>query len=270
MAPPKLPNKGNTCHLNVIHQLMIRCGIPNINKKDVMKNYKIHEQQDAIETLQVIMNTMEYGEGTPIMKQRQLIDLLNPSVIPNSKDMVMTMYPKDKKINTLFNGHMVNILHCCDCKTNSYTLHTFIELVISNNSDSISNGLISLFQSELLNDKIMCDVCNVNTTRIKKLALISLPKYLIIVTHKKKHKSLSIDPILFFDSSLVYDVIGIVMHHGRLFTSGHYTCFINDDDNQWWHCNDSIIQKTSMDQINELSSFHSSPCIILYEQRGNN
>jgi ubiquitin C-terminal hydrolase len=39
-----------------------------------------------------------------------------------------------------------------------------------------------------------------------------------------------------------YDLYGVCNHIGNI-TDGHYTSFVKTKENQWFHCNDDIIEK---------------------------
>ncbi|CAG8727528.1 11083_t:CDS:2, partial [Acaulospora morrowiae] len=46
-----------------------------------------------------------------------------------------------------------------------------------------------------------------------------------------------------------YQLFGVVYHHGKSATGGHYTADILRDENEWLHIDDTTISSISADEV---------------------
>jgi len=65
------------------------------------------------------------------------------------------------------------------------------------------------------------------------------------------------------NQKVLYDLVGVIKHHGGL-NSGHYTSYAkNFNDNQWYDFNDEKV--TKVDDLNELIT--SSAYVLFYKRK---
>ena len=70
--------------------------------------------------------------------------------------------------------------------------------------------------------------CSLNQTPLKSFPLTNLDLSSYVVGYDNK--------------SYIYDLYGICNHSGGV-SGGHYTAFIKNANDNWYHCNDTNIQK---------------------------
>lgn len=46
-----------------------------------------------------------------------------------------------------------------------------------------------------------------------------------------------------------YTLYGVIVHLGWGAKSGHYYCYVRNNKDEWWKCNDSIVTKVTFDQV---------------------
>ncbi|XP_048729177.2 ubiquitin carboxyl-terminal hydrolase 44-like isoform X2 [Ostrea edulis] len=146
----------------------------------------------------------------------------------------------------------------------------------------ITEMLYKFTEEETLEGKIyLCAKCNARRTRRtsnpvhteahKRLLLKKLPNVLRLHlkrfrwsgrNHREKISTqVAFDDILdiepFCDKSevekgesYVYNLLGVIIHHGRGFGSGHYTAYCwNTEANSWINCNDSKVKLCSKEEV---------------------
>ncbi|OLL26651.1 Ubiquitin carboxyl-terminal hydrolase 8 [Neolecta irregularis DAH-3] len=55
---------------------------------------------------------------------------------------------------------------------------------------------------------------------------------------------------------------GMIIHHGQGLTSGHYTAYVLDESNQWWHFDDTRVSKVSEEEV-----FKAQAYIVFYKRK---
>ena len=199
-------------------------------------------------------------------------------------------------INKLFQGQLVNIIHCTECKNDLYDFNNFTSL-------SLEIPKIEPNSSEDYLPKIMLDDCFDETTKIikldkdqnfyckfcnktveitKSLKIWRLPKLLVI--HLKRFeingdnasknlvevevpkRKLDIRDYVHPDfltenSNAWYNLYGIIHHSGSL-KEGHYTAEVKSkgDNKDWLRWNDSYVDKSNP-WVNS-----NTPYVLFYSQ----
>lgn len=162
----------------------------------------------------------------------------------------------------------------------------------------LTEMLAKFTETEALEGKIYaCDQCNtkrrkfsskpvVLTEAQKQLMVCGLPQVLRlhlkrfrwsgrnhrekIGVHVQFDQMLNMEPYCCREStaslkldSFIYDLSAVVMHHGKGFSSGHYTAYCyNPDGGFWVHCNDSKLHTCTVEEVCKAQAY-----IIFYTQR---
>ncbi|KAM9760448.1 LOW QUALITY PROTEIN: ubiquitin carboxyl-terminal hydrolase 44-like [Dama dama] len=161
----------------------------------------------------------------------------------------------------------------------------------------VTEMLTKFTETEALEGKIyMCDQCNkrrrfsskpvILTEAQKQLMICHLPQVLRlhlkrfrwsgcnnrekVGVHVGFEEILNMEPYCCRESlkslrpeCCMYDLSAVVMHHGKGFSSGHYTAYCyNSEGGFWVHCNDSKLSMCTLDEVHKAQAY-----ILFYTQR---
>lgn len=176
---------------------------------------------------------------------------------------------------SIFNFKIMCRTQCPECES----IHpkedpfTHLSLPIPTQQDCIENVLTHYFQEEVLdeNNLYSCGTCQRRVQARKNMKLISLPPTLVV--HLKRFQLFgnmyikNNTPISFpvqdlnlkhfvSDEScfnIAYHLTGIILHQGTL-QGGHYIAYVKKaNDQTWWLCNDSIVERIEESVINDIA-----------------
>lgn len=268
----------------------------NIINSDILKNILgkikciyVSGQQDAHETFVDILNIMHEGFNKVILSDTITI-ASKPNDTPNDKLRFLSeksWYDSIKTnnysiINSLFDGQLRCQITCKTCLTQfnkfEYFNHISIPLGESDSAPKCIYECIDKFLGiEYLRDidSYYCKRCCCKVEAKKITSIWKHPKYLILhlnrfsvetdssVTNSKCIKNLTsvsypVNSLVLTNeqSSVSYNLFGIIEHHGVSMECGHYTSYINVN-NKFIHLDDEDIQ--------ENCSIPDSPYILFYE-----
>lgn len=46
-----------------------------------------------------------------------------------------------------------------------------------------------------------------------------------------------------------YELFGVIIHHGKFATRGHYTSYVKDTLNEWHYCDDKYTKIVTLDDV---------------------
>lgn len=232
--------------------------------------FKLRKQQDACEIIFFILNEFhvllpkKFDFEEFIAIQRISIPSL---LLPYCKSKFNSLYTHDySTISAIFSGQTFSLLNCCNCKKQLNQIEKFTQLILPIHDHIITNledALQLYFQKEYV-ESTNCERCDTKRMHTKKLYLLGVPYYLIIVfnrfenngSHIKKNTRFidfthDLNLVKYFFStnkskekiSASYKLKSIINHSGNL-QSGHYWCF-QKYANKWYKCNDTSISEVA-------------------------
>jgi ubiquitin carboxyl-terminal hydrolase 8 len=170
-------------------------------------------------------------------KINQLFYGLKVTVLQNKHNEIITTKPED-----------FSIFHLPIPDKNEPTIEECIELYLSDELLEGENGLINS--------------SNQREDIIKKTILWSLPPVLIVdfqrfkltANLRKKQNMIHYTPFLQMTKytksgeTYNYELYGVINHSGGV-QGGHYTCFIKNPNEKWYHYNDTSVKEVSVGEI---------------------
>ncbi|KAL5110730.1 Ubiquitin carboxyl-terminal hydrolase 8 [Taenia crassiceps] len=173
----------------------------------------------------------------------------------------------DSVILDWFNGQLLSTVQCLTCNRCSHAFDEFMYLSVSiqgSDSTDLMKCIEEFFESEALSGENLwwCPQCKIPCEALKTFGIWRPPEYLII--HLKRFRSYiaceKINSYVHFPltglslsdftkniavSDCIYDLYGVINHHGSV-QSGHYTAFCFDlADHRWWNFDDSRVTELS-------------------------
>lgn len=182
-------------------------------------------------------------------------------------DMIKQMYSKEySEIWNIFYGvHISEIISLENNNVINYTPEPYfiIDLPIpQNNTDPSLYECFDLYsEGEILeDDNAWINAKGEKENIKKKLSFWSFPSILVIDLKRFKSNNLKNQKLVTFPlenlnlskyvlgynkDSYIYDLYGICNHSGGLL-GGHYTCYIKNANNKWYHFNDTSVSEVSL------------------------
>ncbi|XP_051285245.1 trichohyalin-like isoform X2 [Dicentrarchus labrax] len=262
-----LYNQGATCYLNSVLQVLFMtpevhdrfnselktelnqifsglkkstCGTEKISR--ILKIKNVHEQGDAAECLELILNKISQRDSKEI--QGHLMYTTKCS-----------------------EGHIINK------ETNPFWT---LPLSLKDNHDttySVERLFQRIFQTKTFNgdNKVHCNECNNKTEATSECEMEKYPPILNLLlkrfdfdyrrmSHYKSDCCVDV-PLELKTKNQTYKLYGMVNHMGSL-TGGHYTATIlSNEDETWYECNDSYVGK--VEQLFEKGTYKSKTVYLL-------
>ena len=186
-------------------------------------------------------------------------------------------------------GQYMSAIHCHNCKHQSLTFDTFMDLSLpipkksssyssysyGGSSVSLADCLGEFSKEEEIDKDYKCERCKKRGNCVKRTMLYKLPKILVIhllrfeySSYSKKKISTSVSfPVTGLDlseyiatsQSASYNLFGI-SHHSGYMGGGHYVADIKNSDGKWYHCDDSHASASYSDPAGS----GSSPYLLFY------
>ncbi|KAJ9450709.1 Ubiquitin carboxyl-terminal hydrolase 16, partial [Diplonema papillatum] len=180
-------------------------------------------------------------------------------------------------VNRMFGGWLLSSLACHGCGVASGTRQPFGEISVPvAGSTTVTQGLFDSLRGETVEYK--CPFCKQRTTAEKSASILEPPPVLVVQLQRFRHGVLGVEKVgkaITFDTTLdvapamhkgaggaaaaqVYNLSGVLMHHGRTPQLGHYTATVSHNG-RWVHYNDS-----SVVSVSESAVLASQPYLLFY------
>ncbi|KAF9166809.1 hypothetical protein DFQ26_006784 [Actinomortierella ambigua] len=181
----------------------------------------------------------------------------------NKASFTRSTHFQETPISTIFSGQLRSILRIPSQK-DSVTLEPFQMLQLDLTPDNvvtIEDALLNTTIPEVLDGFTSSERGGATVDATKKIFIESVPPVLILHlkrfiykdgTTQKLHKEVGYKTTLDLQPELIsparrgsgpihYKLFGVVYHHGRNASGGHYTCDILRQNNEWLHIDDTVI-----------------------------
>lgn len=190
-------------------------------------------------------------------------------------------------VDDVFGGLLQSKVKCLNCCSLSNKFDPMLDISVDipfNDDDTcdLKDCLRHFTENELLseNDQYYCEKCKGKQPSTKKLSIRRLPNVLCI--HLKrfrvnanqrlkiaKHVAFPIQELDMSELGLeedtkatrsqqcggtVYDLAGLIVHHGKSVSGGHYTAYVVEDDH-WLHCNDSQVTCSDEETVKKCQAY---------------
>lgn len=191
-------------------------------------------------------------------------------------EMVKNMYAKDYSEiwNMFYAIHVSEIISLNTKKQLKITPEPYfminLPIPLNNKNPSLIDCLNLYVEGETLTEENgwFNEETKTKEDIIKKISFWSLPNILVVdfkrfnsnnqknqilITFPLENLDLSNYVIGYKKKSYVYDLYGVCNHSGNVL-GGHYTCFVKNANNKWYHFNDTLINEISDDNLSTLIS----------------
>jgi len=186
-------------------------------------------------------------------------------------EMIKNMYSKDySEILDIFYGTHVSIVKDINYKTLNNTPEPYFLIDLPIPEDSNNPNLYDCFdlftKEELLSGDEKYDNNGEKIDAFRQIKFWSFPKVLVIDLKRFKSNGRKNNKLITFPledltlvkycigynkESYIYDLFGICNHSGGTL-GGHYTAYVKNANDNWYHFNDTIVKK--VDNIDDLIS----------------
>eukprot|EP01080_Neovahlkampfia_damariscottae_P006153 gene6153-10160_t len=276
-----LYNLGNTCFMNTVIQTFVH----NPIFKDYLLNcdLKDNEELNIGVELKYIMKQMHNGSKKPFNPHRFLYSIWNHGGFffgysqQDAHEFYMTILNFDEIQNfskVVFQGQMQSDIVCTKCKSVSTTYDPFIDISLnmkslSKEESNLEDCLQKYTKSESIGETVYCKSCEGKYGSTKQLSIKSIP--VILCFHMKRFRQrkdktsvkndnhinfpFEVDLYSYTSDSkksnkkekCYYSLFSVIEHRGNL-DSGHYVCFIKQDQ-KWYLCDDEYIYESSIESV---------------------
>ncbi|XP_037948057.1 ubiquitin carboxyl-terminal hydrolase 38-like [Teleopsis dalmanni] len=257
-------------------------------------------QQDSSEFLSYLLETVHQQEmAYEQLKTHQLMRRIEDEPLSsygahgdspsNSAQLFMSIVDKT------FTGKIATTYTCLTCRGKNSSVDTFRDLQLSF-PDMNSDSNVNYFVQDLLDffcnteklygdNQYFCSLCKKHSDGERSIKFISAPKNLILTIkhfkydqnyHMRTKLQNKVSPdekisIKMFRGdkrnevvSIHYDLYTSIVHSGVSVDSGHYYAYGSDFVNNWYKFNDSIVTKSNLKDLHELSP-PNTPYILFYK-----
>lgn len=229
-------------------------------------------QQDAYEFLQLLFDCMQKLE----------------KIRPSGKSKLAT---KKTLLNETVSGttHMTRVCTVCLTTSTSEEYWNILSLPVSAACESLSDCFDNISEQQTLIDEdiVFCEKCKKKTSATVESKLLSATDMLVVhlklsIPEKDGSRRLQRSIDIPTTNTLkmysltskrsmkkAYELISAVMHQGSSKKSGHYTCYVRDQDKQWYFCNDdqvSQLQENKLPFLQLKTASISNPYILFFSK----
>ena len=249
--------------LNAVHK------VSHLKDKDIFTGYA---QNDLTEFMTFLFDSFHESIKREVeMNIKGNIKNDTDKLALTCYNMMKTMYKKEySEFLKMFYGIHVSQINSLESNYSNITPEPFFNINVSiDNGDKLVKCLDNYTKKEVLDgdNKVLNDKINKKEKAEKCIMFWSLPDILIITlkrfsnSNKKNNKNIHF-PLKNLDMSKYvvgydkktykYDLFGICNHMGGV-SGGHYTAFVKNANNNWYHFNDTRVSKI---KESELQSSH--------------
>ena len=199
--------------------------------------FNLSVQRDAFEAIQLVLDLFDHVFTIPTL---------------HDLSQVGTMFS-----DFFFAGICKETFVCGACSHNNISFVTFKHYTVSPH-DNISK----LFQNNnIKNMQYTCNGCQTQSMRVVTCSLHEYPKILLLLVNRFSTSSLyhrnrkNKAPIHIYKKIRFglgnYHLMALVEHFGVDTESGHYICHVRNNNDTWYHCNDSVVGKRVLADTSE-------------------
>lgn len=256
-----LQNNGNSCYLNSCLQMLTHSGFLclefyNHYKKD--KNNHLNNLEICLLELILYKWFSNETKFNPMKIHKELSnvnDIFNPIYCEQhdvGESLTFMIDTLTRKFKNILTNKFKSTLKCKICKESRSKIDEINVWSIEMTSH-INESIKSFLQTEILEDEIECEKCNMKTKTEKKYEIEELSKNLII--HFKRFKEVNNKYVK--DKSIInindiitikkqnYELRGLINHIGNA-SHGHYVFLGKNLMNKWIKYNDSLCEEVNI------------------------
>lgn len=229
-------------------------------------------QQDAQEFLQLVLLSLQKLEALSSTENKKRSNMPTP-------------------LSETMSGTTHVTRTCTVCKSATTTEYTWnvLTLYLAATCGTLSDCFENISKKETLNgsDMVSCENCNRKTKTFEQSRIISAANLLVVhlnlTTLNKKgtcklRKTVSvptIHPLKLYSPAtkrsrkVNYELNAVVLHHGASMHSGHYTCYVRNQNDQWYLCNDdrvSQVQEGKLPFLQSKATSTTNPYILFFSK----
>ena len=209
----------------------------------------IKEVRDALGTCDLFFISSEQQDAHEALVK--LLDILEESTKVNLFYEQLDMTPVySSVIHQYFYGTLKRTYECDQCHYTTTAIEEFNSLSIEAMAN-VCDGIEKLSQQSIT-DKT-CSMCNMLTSHVVCTYISQQPTIMILCVNRFHQQQNGIyaknDTVVFCNPIIhlpgvahVSKLVGMVKHHGRSLTSGHYTAVITANK-LWYSCNDDNVHQ---------------------------
>lgn len=179
-------------------------------------------------------------------------------------------------VHRAFSSDLQSSITCLECGNVTNTIDPIIDISLEiSHNDNLMDCLRNFTKAENLDIKYNCSSCHTKTNATKKLSILQFPNVLAIQLKRFKHnnQSVKIESFIKFpmfinmnefstsyainkteDSSLNYELFGVICHIGSVNT-GHYVTVTKNSEGKWFKFDDSVVTLMTWEQVSQLKAY---------------
>ncbi|TRY56963.1 hypothetical protein DNTS_023892, partial [Danionella cerebrum] len=279
-----LPNRGATCYLNTVLQMLFmterfREAVERFNGCD----------SPLSKAIQVLFETLKVENETSTNKitdaLQDIIDELKINVCKQAdaaKYLQNILRKLDKDLSGIFQGEMIQTTSCLDPEKTHDPLKQvkpFFMISVSLNSDLVQECFDSYFDPIIMSGEgrqLSCRGCGKMMDTKMTTCLLKVPSVLVLHLERfefdyeymrcnKDMREVLVPPQLSVkmeDGNVLFELYAIANHNGSL-EWGHYYAHIKNADGHWFEFNDSKVVK--VDYVSEKNIKSAEAYLLLYK-----
>ena len=247
--------------------------IKNIVQNTPYAMFGTHMQQDGHEYLSFLLDRFHEELKVP-----------TELILPNqNEDKMMTiaetawnhfLLKHTSVVVDTFFGMLRKTVICSNCNNRTYQWELFNSLKIPCEGDTLHEWLRKEVNEVTDIDAYKCDTCNERHPAKKYSHIWKMPKHLFILIDRFQYNNMKnmttcplVDTLSFkqfyaeeVQTDTIYELCGIVDHHGPHIHSGHYTSqFKHPISKEWWLFDDNVAHEIGyahFSPANYILSYH--------------
>jgi len=184
----------------------------------------------------------------------------------------LVMNGQNRRLSSLFDGLLESSVTCHTCKRPSLTRDRYMDIsldILPSSITTLTDALAQFTAPEVLTKEnaVACQHCKSKGVATKEMRLATAPS--ILVCHLKRftvrngklsriHKHVHFPQRLYLNSYMssvnqsrppAYELVALLVHHGRTCEYGHYVAYILRPDGLWYRCDDDSVTRVSVETV---------------------